>query len=64
MESFMSVLKTELHYLALLFVRFTYFHPRCLWCHCLDWYFEVEMVLSTQCIMRTKTQKDAYSRRW
>jgi 3-isopropylmalate/(R)-2-methylmalate dehydratase large subunit len=63
MESFMSwVLKTELHYLALLlFARFI-LHPRCLWCHCFG-IGTSEMVLSTQC-NATKTQKDAYSRRW
>jgi hypothetical protein len=36
MESFMSwVLKTELHYLALLlFAEIHILPPRCLWCHC------------------------------
>jgi 3-isopropylmalate/(R)-2-methylmalate dehydratase large subunit len=59
------VLKTELHYLALLlFARFTYFHPRCLWCHCFGLVLEVEMVLSTQCIMQPKPRKMLIQRRW
>jgi hypothetical protein len=35
MESFMSwVLKTELHYLALLLFAEIHIPTRCLWCHC------------------------------
>jgi hypothetical protein len=59
MESFMSwVLKTELHY-AYCLRRFTYSTHGAFGAIVLDWYSEVEMVLSTH-VYATKTQKDAH----
>jgi 3-isopropylmalate/(R)-2-methylmalate dehydratase large subunit len=64
MESFTSVLKTELHYLALLYCGDSHFYSRCLCAIALELVLEVEMVLSTQCIMQPKPKKMLHQRSW
>jgi homoaconitase/3-isopropylmalate dehydratase large subunit len=65
MESFTSwVLKTELHYLVLLLFVEIHYHLHGAFGALLGLVLEVEMVLSTQCIMQPKPKKMLIQRRW